>query len=122
MLSSASWASLVDSLQSLPGACGLSCQKVDQEPSMLDICSTSGFGDHSCDVGTRFPRIYSRASLVLRHLCHKQRLVSGLREGSVACASFASLGSGASLEQQLHSSLLASIRAPLSSSSFTIDL
>ena len=44
-------ASLVDLLQSLPGACGLSSQKVDKEPSMLDIPSTSGFGSHSCDVG-----------------------------------------------------------------------
>ena len=72
-------ASLADLLQSLPGACGLSSQKVDKEPSMLDIRSTSGFGSHSCDVGISFPRIYSRASLVPRHLCHEQRIVSSVR-------------------------------------------
>lgn len=85
-------ASLADLLQSLPGACGLSSQKIDKKPSMLNIRSTSDFGSHSCDVGISFPRIYSRASLVPRHFCDEQRIVSSLREGSGAWASGAFLG------------------------------
>ena len=58
-------------------------------------------------VGISFPRIYGGASLVLRHLCHEQRIVSSLREGSGAWES------GGSLEQQLLSShVLILVRIP----------